>query len=132
MPVAARFLSAGASDPGRRRGNNEDRYLCDPAHGIYAVVDGMGGEAAGEEAAAIAVKMLAARLERKTGTTADRIREAIAVANNEIYDAAQRQPGMAGYGLRADCGGGGRRARGHRARGRFAALPAARRARSAR
>jgi serine/threonine protein phosphatase PrpC len=52
----------------------------------------MGGAAAGEEAADIALKMLTARLGRQTGTTADRIREAIAVANNEIYEAAARNP----------------------------------------
>ncbi|HWQ53179.1 MAG TPA: protein phosphatase 2C domain-containing protein [Bryobacteraceae bacterium] len=92
MAVATSFRHAGASDPGRKRGNNEDRYFCDPAHGIYAVVDGMGGQAAGEQAAEIAVNMLGARLERPTGATADRIREAIAVANNEIYEAARANP----------------------------------------
>lgn len=92
MAVAIEFRHAGATDAGRKRGNNEDRYLCDAAHGIYAVVDGMGGEAAGEQAAEIAVNMLRARLERPTGSTADRVREAIAVANNEIYDAARGNP----------------------------------------
>ncbi len=90
--MGGNFRHAAASDTGRKRGNNEDRYLCDPAAGIYAVVDGMGGQAAGEQAAEIAVKMLRARLERRTGSTADRIREAIAVANNEIYEAARANP----------------------------------------
>ncbi len=40
------------SDPGRERGNNEDRVLCDPERGIFAVIDGVGGESAGEIAAA--------------------------------------------------------------------------------
>lgn len=96
MAVAIDFRHAGATDPGRKRGNNEDRYLCDPARGVYAVVDGMGGEAAGEHAAEIAVHMLRARLERPTGSTADRIREAIAVANNEIYESARANPEWAG------------------------------------
>ena len=96
MPVTLGFRSAGASDRGRRRGNNEDRYLADPARGIYAVVDGMGGEAAGEQAAEIAANMLRARLERQTGSPADRVREAIAVANNEIHQAAGRNPAWAG------------------------------------
>jgi protein phosphatase len=92
MPVTMRYRSAAATDPGRKRTNNEDRYVCDAPHGIFAVVDGMGGEAAGEQAAEIAASMLRARLERQTGTAAERLREAIAVANNEIYEAAQHNP----------------------------------------
>ncbi|HYG99752.1 MAG TPA: protein phosphatase 2C domain-containing protein [Terriglobales bacterium] len=83
---------AAASDPGRVRTNNEDRVHCDPERGIFLVVDGVGGQAAGEQAAEIAVKMIRSRLERKTGTPEERLREAIAVANNEIVRlAATRQ-----------------------------------------
>jgi serine/threonine protein phosphatase PrpC len=92
MPAAVSFRSAAASDMGRKRTNNEDRYVCDAERGIYAVVDGMGGEAAGERAAEIAVNLLRARLERRTGTAAERMREAIAVANNEIHEAARANP----------------------------------------
>ncbi len=92
MAVATEFRHAAASDPGRKRSNNEDRFFCDPAGGTYAVVDGMGGQAAGEHAAEIAVNMLQARLARRTGSAADRIREAITVANNEIYQAARNNP----------------------------------------
>lgn len=96
MPVTARFRTAAGSDPGRKRGNNEDRYLADPVHGIFAVVDGMGGQAAGEQAAEIAVNMLRARLERRTGGTEERIREAITVANNDIHEAARQNPAWQG------------------------------------
>jgi len=54
--------AAAASDPGRERSNNEDRVLCEPALGIFAVVDGVGGESAGEVAAETAVEVLRARL----------------------------------------------------------------------
>lgn len=83
---------AGDSDPGLVRNNNEDRVHCDAKRGIFLVVDGIGGQAAGEQAADVAVKMVRSRLERKTGTPEERLREAIAVANNEILRlAATRQ-----------------------------------------
>ncbi len=53
------------------------------------MVDGIGGQAAGEKAAEIAVERVRARLERQTGTTEQRIREAITMANNEILRAAR-------------------------------------------
>ena len=60
--------------------------------GIFLVVDGIGGQAAGEKAAEIAVERVRARLERQTGTAEQRIREAIAMANNEILRAARGNP----------------------------------------
>lgn len=90
--AASRLVSAGLSHQGVVRKNNEDRIHFDDARGIYAVVDGMGGHAAGERAAEIAVERLRARLERRTDTVEQRIREAIALANNAIYDAARQHP----------------------------------------
>ncbi len=49
------------------------------------VVDGVGGQAAGEKAAETALAIVRTRLERETGPVEDRIREAIALANNEIH-----------------------------------------------
>src|SRR5690242_3185157 len=85
MAVVSRQNCAGLSDPGRKRENNEDRFHADPDRGIFFVIDGVGGQAAGEKAADTAHNLLRARLERPTGTAADRIREAITIANNEIY-----------------------------------------------
>ena len=64
----------------------------DADRGIFLVVDGIGGQAAGEKAAEIAVGRVRARLERQTGTAVERVREAIANANNEIYKAARQNP----------------------------------------
>src|ERR1039457_7536093 len=83
---------AGASDPGRVRHNNEDALHLDAERGIFLVVDGIGGQAAAEKAAEIAVGRVRARLERLTGTAEQRIREAIAMANNEIFRAARDNP----------------------------------------
>lgn len=90
-----RSLAACGSDPGRERENNEDRVLCEPALGIYAVIDGVGGESGGEVAAQTALEILKARLSRRTTDAARLIREAIALANKQIYDQAQANPALA-------------------------------------
>jgi serine/threonine protein phosphatase PrpC len=102
------FHAAARTDPGRVRANNEDVPLFDPARGIFGVIDGMGGEAAGEVAAAIARDVILQRLARPVGTPAERVREAIAIANNEIFSRAQESPELNGMacvitlGLAAD------------------------------
>jgi parallel beta-helix repeat protein len=89
-------IAAGGTDPGRERENNEDRVLCEPERGIFAVVDGVGGESGGEVASQIATDVLRARLSRRT-TDLDRlVREAIALANRQIFERAQADPRLAG------------------------------------
>ncbi|HWR54177.1 MAG TPA: protein phosphatase 2C domain-containing protein [Bryobacteraceae bacterium] len=88
--------SAAVSDPGKVRSNNEDRVYADDERGIYIVIDGVGGEAAGERAAAIAEEELVTRLERSTGTIEDRIREGIALAGKRIFEHARRNPQYVG------------------------------------
>jgi len=85
MRVANIVHAAGASDPGLQRQRNEDRCHWDERRGIFIVVDGVGGQAAGEKAADTAIARLRDRLERQTGRTEDRIREAITIANDEIF-----------------------------------------------
>ncbi|MGA2736999.1 MAG: protein phosphatase 2C domain-containing protein [Bryobacteraceae bacterium] len=92
MPVKTNLRCAGESHVGMVRQNNEDRVHLDPDRGIFLVIDGIGGQAAGEKAADIAINRVRARLERQTGTVEDRIREAITVANNEILQAASTNP----------------------------------------
>ncbi|HTL46074.1 MAG TPA: protein phosphatase 2C domain-containing protein [Vicinamibacterales bacterium] len=92
MHVRAAFNSAGASDPGLQREINEDRYHEDPIRGLFIVVDGIGGQAAGEKAAETALSMVRTRLERETGLVEDRVREAIGLANDHIYRLASSRP----------------------------------------
>jgi serine/threonine protein phosphatase PrpC len=92
MPVKTNLRCAGESHVGMLRQNNEDRVHLDPDRGIFLVIDGIGGQAAGEKAADIAITRVRARLERQTGTVEDRIREAITVANNEILQASATNP----------------------------------------
>jgi len=85
------FKSYALSDQGVRS-NNEDEVYADDELGIYFVIDGMGGHAAGEHAARIAKERLLGRLNRATGSPQQRIREAIALANNAIFEAAAKHP----------------------------------------
>lgn len=84
--------AAGASDPGLLRDVNEDRYYVDVQRGIFAVVDGVGGQAAGGRAADIALSTLKAGLAHDRGSIATRLRDAITAANNEINRAAATRP----------------------------------------
>jgi serine/threonine protein phosphatase PrpC len=95
--VAPEVLQGAArTDPGRARTNNEDLPLIDPARGIFGVIDGVGGQAGGEVAAAIARDVILQRLARPLGTPAERVREAIAIANNEIFRRSQESADLRG------------------------------------
>ena len=89
MNAAVGWRSAAASHPGLLRENNEDRVFADDAAGIFLVVDGMGGRAAGELAADTAIQTIPRHLEGAAGDVAERVREAITAANNDIYRLAQ-------------------------------------------
>ncbi len=93
-----RFLSEPDTHPGHARRNNEDAVHADDELGVYFVVDGMGGQAAGEKAAEIAFDTLKGRLERLSGSAERRIKEAIALANNAIFEAAEKRPDWSGMG----------------------------------
>lgn len=96
MSVTSRLISAGHSDVGRKRHENEDRIFIDSERGIYLVIDGLGGHAAGERAARIAEEIISMRLARQTGTTVKRVREAFALASTEIFEAASGNNQLAG------------------------------------
>jgi serine/threonine protein phosphatase PrpC len=92
----AALQAAYRTDPGRVRTNNEDVPLVDTERGVYGVIDGVGGQAAGEFAAAIAYNVILQRLARPLGTPSERVREAIALANNEIFRRADASRELAG------------------------------------
>ena len=90
------FSAAGGSHSGLQREDNQDLFHVDLARGVFIVIDGVGGQAAGGEAARVALTMLRARLERETGPVDERVREAITVANNEIHRVAASRPEWTG------------------------------------
>ena len=92
MRTLSALKAAGDSNPGLQREVNEDRFHLDVSRGLFMVIDGVGGQAAGGKAADIALTMLRTRLERETGPIVDRVREAIVIANNEIHRAAGLRP----------------------------------------
>lgn len=96
--AGAALRAAARTHPGRVRANNEDMPLVDASRGVFGVIDGIGGKAGGEVAAATARDVILQRLARPVGTDAERVREAIAIANNEIYKRAAGAAEFAGMG----------------------------------
>ena len=92
------------TDIGRKRKLNQDTvYSCEHPLGnlnnLFIVCDGMGGHKAGDYASAYTVKAI----EREVEVCDDKspikiLREAITIANTEIYEKASSEPDFAGMG----------------------------------
>ena len=81
---------------GRVRTDNQDRCYVDDALGIFLVVDGLGGHAAGEKAAETAVEVIRSELAKPGADPRHRVRAAITEANNRIYDLAEENEAWRG------------------------------------
>jgi serine/threonine protein phosphatase PrpC len=90
------FRSAGATDVGCQRLVNEDRFHVDNTRGLFIVVDGVGGQAAGGRAADTALEVIRRRLTSGLAVSAAGMREAIADANNEVHRQAGSRPEWTG------------------------------------
>jgi serine/threonine protein phosphatase PrpC len=88
MSVNDKWRSAALSHPGLVRTDNQDRSYVNEALGIFLVVDGLGGHAAGEKAAETAVEVIRAELEASADDPKQSVPSAIAAANNRIYELA--------------------------------------------
>jgi len=89
--------SAGLSDTGRKRRQNEDAYVCEPP--LFAIADGMGGAQAGEVAsrlAAAAFEEGAAAIQGEEG-----VATVVRAANARIFERAVHDPSVAGMGTTA-------------------------------
>jgi protein phosphatase len=91
-----RITVGTSSDVGRVREANEDSYLvADP---LYAVADGMGGHLAGDVASGIAVSTIKTKAEEKMPATTDELAELLRIANRNIWERSQSDPGVRGMG----------------------------------
>jgi serine/threonine protein phosphatase PrpC len=88
--------AGGATDTGLLRERNEDRYWIDAVRGVFLVVDGLGGQSAGELAAETAVEQIREAMLAADGNAEGRVRAAITRANNRIFEFAQQEAGRRG------------------------------------
>jgi len=107
-----RIVSGGQSDVGQQRANNEDSFRIVQALNLFVVSDGMGGEAHGEIASAMAVETVVKTCmgEETAAVTASaetepgwsdqtrRLFYAAQLANKKIYESAEANPEQQGMG----------------------------------
>jgi len=107
-----RIVSGGQSDVGQQRANNEDCFRIVQPLNLFVISDGMGGEAHGEIASAMAVetvvntcmgeqtRTIAAPAETQAGWSdkTRRLLDAAQLANKNIYDSAEADPQQQGMG----------------------------------
>jgi protein phosphatase len=110
---AVQIVSSGLSDVGRVRTNNEDSFRIVEALNLFILSDGMGGEAHGEVASAMAVDVINKYCESEkedSGATVleevpaninsqtRKLKNAVAQANFQIFQSAQKNPEQRGMG----------------------------------
>ncbi len=96
----------GLTDIGKRRDSNEDNFVVDTPTGLFAVADGMGGHAAGEVAAQLAIDTLSDAFigEDRPATDLDsngageHLSEAVLRANRRIFESVVSRQEYRGMG----------------------------------
>ena len=88
-PLSGPGLSAAARTNRGPRDGNEDTYVCRPDLGLFAAIDGMGGQVGGERAAALAREALLASTD---------VLQAICNANQKILEMAEKDAALRGMG----------------------------------
>jgi protein phosphatase len=110
------FQMGSATHVGRVRANNEDNYRIVPALNLFVLSDGIGGQANGEVASALAVETILAHcqgspirgssvngngLASEFSDRTNQLVEAATLANRAIRDAATQDPQFQGMGATA-------------------------------
>ncbi|SFB88521.1 PP2C family protein-serine/threonine phosphatase [Spirosoma endophyticum] len=90
------LLIAGQTDVGKRREDNQDTFICTTiwadTSALLVVIDGVGGYAGGDRAAAIAKESIERYMATPNGNPLSMLREAVVFANNQINDQRQQDP----------------------------------------
>ncbi len=88
----------GKTDVGKRRQDNQDTFLAmqlwADTNALLVVIDGVGGYAGGDRAAAIARESIQQYMATPTGEPLMMLREAVVFANNQINETRQVTPGL--------------------------------------
>src|SRR5260370_5451026 len=107
MGVRVRIVSGGVTDVGRVRTNNEDCYRIVAPQNLFVLSDGMGGEAHGEVASALAVEtvvkhcldaeanpasLILGEMQPGWSTKTKRLSTAVHLANENIFKSAEENP----------------------------------------
>jgi protein phosphatase len=89
LVVSGGLRAAARTDRGTVRKDNQDAFVCLPERGLFAVIDGMGGEQGGQRAATLAREALLAEKDPV---------KALAAANQAIHRAAEGDADLRGMG----------------------------------
>jgi PPM family protein phosphatase len=105
--------ASARTDLGRVRKNNEDAFRIEPELDLYVLSDGMGGQAHGEVASAIAIETIVEHCRESRNDPditlfgssrpdlcerTNRLMSAVRMANRKIFDAATQNPAQDGMG----------------------------------
>ena len=96
--------SGNTTSIGYYRDNNEDRVVLNEKSGIFVVADGMGGQAAGEQASQLAVDIVSRELSRiprdvvESSSIREAIKQAVLTANRAIIQKGDSDPSTRNMG----------------------------------
>ncbi|CCH57181.1 protein serine/threonine phosphatase [Fibrisoma limi BUZ 3] len=93
------ILLRGQTDVGQRRTDNQDTFIStmiwSDSSALVAVIDGVGGYAGGDRAAAIARESIERYMSTPNGDPLSMLREAVVFANNQINEHRQQDAKLA-------------------------------------
>ena len=100
MAATLEIASASLTDVGLARSENQDFWGEFEYRGerLLIIADGMGGHRGGATASRLCVDSVARAFKRANGPPEERLRRGLELANDKIYRAAWKEPGLKGMG----------------------------------